>query len=89
MRNETKPYRNMMVILLLLLLPLLSSCATVKPVYFNDCDRIYVTANGQQDGKPIRKLCSEDGSQCIQTNFDAVGMSEGQYRKLTTVPENK
>lgn len=60
---------TMKVMLLLLLLPLLSGCATVKPYYFNDSDKIYVGNANKQPPVPV---------------FDWVLMSKGKYREITT-----
>ena len=57
------------IMILLLLSPLiLSSCATVKPYYFNDSDKIFTGKKGAT----------------VQPEFDWVLMSQGKYREITT-----
>jgi len=59
----------MIMILLLLSLPILSSCVRGKPYYFNASDKIYTGKAGQ----------------AITAEFDWVLMSQGKFREITTV----
>lgn len=69
MLNGIKRLSMVIVILLLLSLPIFSGCATVKPHYFNDSDKIAV--GKAKERPPIPE-------------FDWVLMSQGMYRKITT-----
>lgn len=75
MSKEIRLLLSTTTILLLLLPPLLSGCARAKPYYFNDSDKIYT--NSAKTGV------------CSGVEFDCVVMSQGKYRELTTVPENR
>jgi len=70
MLKEIKRWSTMIVILSLLLLPILSGCAHVKPVYFNNSDKIVSGAALEQPPVP---------------EFEWVLMSKGKYREITTV----
>jgi predicted small lipoprotein YifL len=59
----------MIVILSLLLIVSLSSCATAKPYYFNDSDKI---------------ITGKAGAAPPVTSYDWVLMSQGKYRDITT-----
>lgn len=71
MRAEIKLYKLMTMMSLLLLTLLLSSCAHGKPYYFNDSDKLYTD--------DARK------GVCSSVDFPCVVMSQGMYRKITTV----
>lgn len=58
------------LILSLLLLPILSGCVRLKPVYFNDSDKVF---SGDANAQPPTPT------------FEWVLMSKGLYRKITTV----
>jgi hypothetical protein len=53
-----------------LLLPILSGCARLKPVYFNDSDKLFLGDANTQPPTPT---------------FEWVLMSKGKYREITTV----
>ena len=53
----------------------LSGCVTRRTVYYNDSDKIYTDFKGK--------------GVCEKVEFDCVVMSQGKYRTLTTVPEDK
>lgn len=61
----------------------LTGCAHTKPFYFNGSDKVAVDVN--DNGKPIRVYCNEDGTTCTKTDFDLVTMSKAHYRTITTV----
>ncbi len=70
MLNEIKLFRIMIAALLLLSLPILSSCSRVKTRSFNDSDQIMSGDAYVQPPIP---------------NFEWVCMSKGRYRNITTV----
>jgi len=63
--------RITIMISLLLSTLILSSCASVKPIYFNDGDKLYTDV-------------ARTGV-CSGVDFDCVVMSQGMYRTITTV----
>jgi hypothetical protein len=68
---EIKLYRLTIAMSLLLLPILLSACAHAKPYYFNDSEKVY--SDKAKTGV------------CEKVDFDCVCMSQGLYRKITTV----
>jgi len=66
-----KLYRLAIVMSLLSLLLSSLACQHAKPYYFNDSERVY-------SDKAKTGVCS-------QVDFDCVCMSQGNYRKITTV----
>jgi len=70
MLKGIRRWQRTIAILLLLLLPILSGCAHVEPVYFNNSDKIVSGMAKEQPPVP---------------EFDWVLMSKGKYREITTV----
>ena len=68
---EMKRLLSMTMMLSLLLPLILCGCVRGKPYYFNDSDKIYTD--------DARK------GVCGSVDFPCVVMSQGQYRKITTV----
>jgi hypothetical protein len=70
MLRGIKPLQRTIVILSLLSLPILSGCVRIKPVYFNDSDKVF---SGDANAQPPTPT------------FEWVLMSKGKYREITTV----
>ena len=59
-----------------------TSCASTKPIYFNDSQRIFLTVDGTDKGPAVRSICDATGKTCSGLDFDGVVMSQGKYREL-------
>lgn len=77
----------MKILLFILLCMALASCSGIekKPsiVYFNDTDLTISDVN--KNKQPIVYVCNADKTTCVETNYPLVCMSQGKYRRITTV----
>lgn len=77
----------MKILLFILLCMALASCngLSKKPsvIFFNDTDSTIADVNGNK--QPIVHICNSDKMTCVETSYPLVCMSQGKYRKITTV----